>query len=340
MSSRPVFLEHPSSLEHETGGHPENAQRLIALAAELERRDYLGYERVLSPAVERAVLERVHTAAHVELIERVAEQGGAQLDADTLVSPGSYVAALHAAGGAVELVRRLLDGGPGQTGFSAHRPPGHHAVRDRAMGFCLFNNVAVAAQSAIDHHGLERVMIFDWDVHHGNGTNDIFWESSQVLFVSIHQSPLYPGSGQISQIGGGEGRGYTVNLPVPPGTGDEPYISLVEEIVVPLGRSYKPQLILISAGYDAHLEDPLADCAVTDAGFEAMAAQMRDLAARLEVPLGCVLEGGYAVHALARSAAATMGALAGGVDAPDATVAHPLARDALLRLAPTWPDLL
>jgi len=340
MSSRPVFLEHPSSLDHDTGGHPENVRRLIALAAELERRDYLGYERVLSPAVERAVLERVHPAHYIDAIARISEQGGGQLDEDTLMSPGSYTAALHAAGGAVELVRRLLDGGPGQTGFSAHRPPGHHAVREQAMGFCLFNNVAVATQFALDHYGLERVLILDWDVHHGNGTNDIFWATDQVMFISIHQWPLYPGSGRLSDFGDGAGNGYTVNLPVPPGTDDEAYLSLVDDVVKPLAREYKPQLLLISAGYDAHIEDPLADCAVTDEGFAGMAAQMRDLAGYLDVPLGCVLEGGYAVHALARSVAATMSALLPGVQAPDTGVAHPLARDALLRLNVLWPDLL
>ncbi|MGH2844017.1 MAG: histone deacetylase family protein [Solirubrobacteraceae bacterium] len=342
MAPQPVFLEHPSSLEHDTGEHPECAARLRGLDAELQRRSHFGYRRVSSPAVERAVLELVHPASHIERVESLAAAGGGPIgavDEGTIVSPRSYVAALHAAGGAVELVRLLLEGGAGQVGFSAHRPPGHHATATEAMGFCLFNNVAVAARHALENLGLDRVMVFDWDVHHGNGTNDIFWETDQVLFVSIHQWPLYPGTGRACEIGAGGGEGYTVNLPVAPGTGDDAYVSLVRDVVVPLGRAYAPQLILVSAGFDPHIEDPLAQCACSDAAFPAMATLIRDLAAELEVPLGCVLEGGYAIDALARCAAAVMQALLPGVGAPAAGAGHPLARDALLRLRPYWPDL-
>jgi acetoin utilization deacetylase AcuC-like enzyme len=339
MASRPVFLEHPSSLEHDTGGDPERAERLLALHEELDRHDHFGYERIESPAVDRAVLERVHAAAHVDALERLAQAGGGRLDADTVMSRGSFGAALHSAGGAVELVRRLVQGGPGQVGFSAHRPPGHHALPGRAMGFCLFNNVAVAARHALDSLGLERVLILDWDVHHGNGTSDIFWESDQVLLISIHEWPLYPGSGRASEVGAGAGRGHTVNLPVPPGTGDDVYVSLVRDVAVPLARAYAPQLILISAGYDAHFEDPLADCAVTEAGFAAMTTLMRQLAIELGVPLGCVLEGGYAVHALARSVAVTMRSLLPGVASDEVAPVDPLASQALARLAEFWPGL-
>ncbi|MDE3134615.1 MAG: histone deacetylase, partial [Acidobacteriota bacterium] len=236
--------------------------------------------------------------------------GGAQLDPDTFVSPGSYSAALHAAGGAVELVRRLVAGGAGQVGFSAHRPPGHHAIPDRAMGFCLFNNVAVAARHAVSALGLERVLILDWDVHHGNGTNDIFWDTDEVLFVSVHQLPLYPGSGRASELGQDAGYGYTVNLPVPPRSGDSEFVSLVRDVVLPLGRSYAPQLVLVSAGYDAHEHDPLAECTVSDLGYVAMTELVRDLGAELQAPVGCVLEGGYDVDALARCVVATMETLA------------------------------
>jgi acetoin utilization deacetylase AcuC-like enzyme len=340
MAPRPLFLEHQSSLEHDTGGDPESAQRMLVLTAELERHGHFGYERITSPAVARGVLERVHPAPYVDALAEFAASGGGRVDADTVVSPGSYVAALHAAGGAVELVRRLVAGGPGQVGFSAHRPPGHHAIPERAMGFCLFNNIAVAARHAIDGLGLERVLILDWDVHHGNGTSDVFWESGQVLFVSIHEWPLYPGSGRTSEVGRGPGRGYTVNAPVPPRTGDDAYLSLVHDVAVPLARAYRPQLILISAGYDAHVEDPLADCAVTEPGFAGMASLMRDVAAELAVPLGCVLEGGYAVHAMARSVAATMQALLPDATGPAPVPVHPLAADALVRLQEFWPALI
>ena len=177
------------------------------------------------------------------------------------------------------------------------------------MGFCLFNNVAVAARFALEHRGLERVMIVDWDVHHGNGTNDVFHADPSVLFVSIHQWPLYPGSGAASDTGEGDGEGFTVNLPVPAGTGDAEYTALIDETVVPLAREYRPQLVLVSAGFDAHRDDPLANCLVTEEGFAAMTRSLCDVADSVGAPLGCVLEGGYALDALGRSVAATMEAL-------------------------------
>src|SRR5947209_1580513 len=200
---RSVFLEHPSSFGHQTGPHPEQPARISAIERELTRRDWLDYERLESPAVDCALLTQVHPPEYVQAIEQLAAHGGGALDLDTVMSEGSYEAALHAAGGAVRLVELLLAGDAG-CGFSAHRPPGHHATPDRAMGFCLFNNVAVAATSAL-RSGLERVMILDWDVHHGNGTNDIFHASDRVLFVSIHQWPFYPGTGPAQDVGTGAG---------------------------------------------------------------------------------------------------------------------------------------
>jgi acetoin utilization deacetylase AcuC-like enzyme len=337
-----VFLDHSSSLRHETGSHPEQPARIVAIERELSRRDWVGYRRISSPAVDRAVLTAVHPESHVASIEAAANAGGAQLDLDTVVSEGSFVAALHAAGGAVALVDLLLDG-DAPCGFSAHRPPGHHAEAARAMGFCLFNNVAVAARYALDVRGLERVMILDWDVHHGNGTNDIFHASRQVLFVSIHQSPLYPGSGLASDVGVAEGAGFTINLPVAPGSGDEAYCSLVEHVAAPLARAFAPQLILISAGFDAHREDPLAECDVTDQGFGLMSATIRRVGEELAVPVGAVLEGGYALGALARCVAVVMQALAGaGAPQPGDDDRVPLTRaahDALARIARWWPGL-
>jgi acetoin utilization deacetylase AcuC-like enzyme len=339
MSAAPVLLQHPSSLAHDTGPHPEQPARMLAIERELEARDYLGFERVSSPAAHRSTLRAVHPERHIDLVERMAAAGGGEIDGDTIVSEGSFEAALHAAGGAVALVDRLLDGSA-PSGFSSHRPPGHHAEAARAMGFCLFNNVAVAAQHALDAHGAERVMIVDWDVHHGNGTNDIFIEDPRVLFVSVHQSPLYPGTGAASDVGAGPGRGFTVNLPVAPGTGDDGYRSLIDHVAVPLARRYAPRLLLISAGFDAHLEDPLADCRVTDAGFAAMTRSLRDCCVERGVAVGAVLEGGYALDALARSVAATMEVLAGGGADPSEPVA--VSRDAqhaLARLEQFWPGL-
>jgi acetoin utilization deacetylase AcuC-like enzyme len=342
MSAAPVLLDHPSSLAHDTGPHPEQPARILAIERELEARDYLGFERVSSPAAHRSTLRAVHPERHIDLVERMAAAGGGQIDADTVVSAGSFQAALHAAGGAVALVDRLLDGSA-PSGFSIHRPPGHHAEAARAMGFCLFNNVAVAAQHALDAHGMQRVMIVDWDVHHGNGTNDIFSEDPRVLFVSVHQSPLYPGTGAASDVGAGAGRGFTVNLPVAPETGDAGYRSLIDHVAVPLARRYAPQLLLISAGFDAHEEDPLADCRVTDAGFAAMTRSLRDCCAEHSGPVGAVLEGGYSLDALARSVAATMEVLAGGapgpVDGPGEVAVSRDAERALARLEEFWPGL-
>jgi acetoin utilization deacetylase AcuC-like enzyme len=336
-----VFLEHPSSLEHDTGGHPEQGARITAIERELSRLGWLGFERLESTPVERSVLTRIHPGSYVEAIERISARGGGYLDLDTVASAGSFNAALHSAGGAVRMVEMLLDGAA-SFGFSAHRPPGHHALPTRAMGFCLFNNVAIAARHALDEGGLERVMVVDWDVHHGNGTNDIFHASNQVLFVSIHQMPLYPGTGSAADVGSGEGQGFTVNLPVPPGTGDGGYGSLVEHVAVPLARAFEPQLILISAGYDAHRDDELADCTVTEQGFASMAGALRHVSEALAVPLGAVLEGGYALTALARSVAATMEALAAPGDggrAPAQVNDSPAASEARDRLSRWWPEL-
>ncbi len=311
-----MFLAHPSSLDHDPGPHPEQAARMIAIEDALAAHgglDALGFRAIRSPAVDRAVLEAVHPHEYVEALEQLSRRGGGQLDLDTAMSEGSFAAAVHGVGGAVALAE-LLVRGEAAIGFSAHRPPGHHALADRAMGFCLFNHVAVAAQHALDELGLERVMVFDWDVHHGNGTNDIFHASDRLLFVSIHQFPLYPGTGAAADAGSGAGEGFTVNLPVSAGSGDSVYLSLVEHVVAPLARAFAPQLVLISAGYDAHLEDPLADCRVSDEGFAAMVAVVLDVCQELDTPLGAVLEGGYALPALGRSVAATLAAMAVSVD--------------------------
>jgi acetoin utilization deacetylase AcuC-like enzyme len=344
MASAPVWLEHASSLRHDTGEHPERAARMQAIERELSARDWLGFERVQSPAVERAVLEAVHPSRYVESIERACASGGGFLDMDTVVSADSFEAALHGSGGAVRMVDLLLDGSAPYA-FSAHRPPGHHATQSRAMGFCLFNHVAVAARYALDARALQRVMILDWDVHHGNGTNDIFHASDEVLFVSIHQSPLYPGTGPAADVGSGDGRGFTVNLPVPPGSDDRVFCSLVDRVAVPLARAFAPQLLLISAGYDAHHEDPLGECRVTEQGYADMTRAMRRLGEELEAPVGCVLEGGYALDALATSVAATLAALQGpvgasGTDGAADSGAPPAVVDAALeRLSEWWPAL-
>ncbi len=338
-----VYLSHPCSLEHDTGEHPERGARITAIEAELDRRGWLGLRRVDSTPVADALLCAVHDPGYVGFVERSCALGPGQLDVDTAVGgPGSCQAALHAAGGAVALVDLLL-GGEAPSGFSAHRPPGHHAEPARAMGFCLFNNVAVAAAHALAAHGLERVLVLDWDVHHGNGTNDMFHASRDVLYASIHQSPLYPGTGSASDVGVGAGAGYTVNLPVPPGSGDACFTSLLEHVVVPIALGYQPQLVLVSAGYDAHRDDPLADCSVTEEGYAWMTAALMRLGADLGVPVGFVLEGGYDLGALARSVAASLEviiACSNGAGAQpglgSGSDVHPVAAAARTRLADRW----
>jgi acetoin utilization deacetylase AcuC-like enzyme len=308
-----LLFSHPSSLEHDTGAHAENAHRLVAIRRLLESTDWLGWELVESPAIDPDVLALVHPPEHVASIQnaslQAASSGPLMLDADTIISEGSYTAAMYAAGGAVELVRRLVQERAHRIGFSIHRPPGHHATASQAMGFCLFNSIAVAARYATAVLGLDRVAIVDWDVHHGNGTQDIFWESDQVLFASIHESPLYPGSGAPGEIGAGRGMGFTLNLPVPAGAGDAEFLVRLERRIIPRLRQFTPDLILVSAGFDAHAHDPLAHCRVSESGFAEMARLTLGLADEFQVPLGLVLEGGYDAEALARSVAATMEAL-------------------------------
>ncbi|HEX6712618.1 MAG TPA: histone deacetylase [Thermoleophilaceae bacterium] len=304
-----LYFRHPSSVEHDTGAHPENKARIPAIENELERRGWLGWERREAPEVQIAQLERIHPREHIEHIRSVVDAGGGWFDADTMASPGSWGAALHAAGGACALVDALMTS-EAPTGFAGLRPPGHHCETARPMGFCLFNNIAVAAQHALDAHGVERVAIFDWDVHHGNGTNDIFHARRDVLYVSIHQSPLYPGTGPLRDIGSGDAEGYTVNLPVPPGAGEPLWLSLVQHLVTPVIRSFEPGLILVSAGFDAHRADPLAQCMLATESFAKMATHVAATARGLGVPFGAVLEGGYDLDALAASVAATLEAFA------------------------------
>jgi acetoin utilization deacetylase AcuC-like enzyme len=339
VGSSPLWLRHDASLRHDIPGHPERPERIVALESELDRHDWFGFARVEAPPATRALLHAVHPEEYVAFIEDLCASGGGMIDMDTAAVGPTYEAALHAAGGAAALVDALL-GGEAPTGFAALRPPGHHAEPARAMGFCFFNNVAVAARRATAAHGCERVLILDWDVHHGNGTNDIFHAADDVLFVSIHEWPLYPGTGPASDLGSGAGEGYTVNLPVPSGSGDETYRSLVDHVACPLIAAWEPQLVLVSAGFDAHRLDPLADCRVSAEGYAAMTASLRGACRAVGAPLGLVLEGGYSLEALTSSVAALAPVLAGeAVVGVDPVAVHPLAERAADRLARWWPAL-
>ena len=299
-------------LEHGAAGHPESPARLEVAWAELQRHGLLDHVALIEPGpAELADVERVHAAGHVRLVRALAAEGGGWVDGDTLVSPGSYDAALRAAGAAVEGCAAVLSGRQ-QNAFALVRPPGHHALPDRAMGFCLFNNVAVAAASALAVGGADRVLVVDFDVHHGNGTQDIFYDRADLCLFSTHQHPLYPGTGRLSETGAGAGAGCTANLPLPPGCGDAVYARVFDEVLAPLARRCRPDLILVSAGYDAHWSDPLAGMRLTVDGYVALMERLRDLAAELcGGRLVAVLEGGYNLDAVAAAVVASCQVLAG-----------------------------
>jgi acetoin utilization deacetylase AcuC-like enzyme len=316
-ASTALYFRHPACLEHDPTvrmpRHPDVPERLRAIERELEAVDWLGWERRTAPAATEAELGLVHSADHVRRIREMAALGGGAIDPDTFVGEPSYRAAAHAAGAACEMTRALTRGEAG-VGFCGARPSGHHAEPDRAMGFCLFNNVAIAAALATAQLGVERVFVLDWDVHHGNGTAEAFYRRADVLVASIHQAGIYPGTGALAEVGSGAGEGYTINLPVPGGAGEDLWLSLLEHILVPVALEFAPELILVSAGFDAHREDPLADCRLETESFARMARLLRDLG----VPLGLVLEGGYEPDALAQSVVATLAALVDDEPAPSA----------------------
>ena len=328
-----LLYTHQSSYAHETGSHPENAGRIRAIEAALDQASLPGLHAVDPPRATNEQLARAHDPAHLASMEAFCAAGGGMIDLDTVASPGSWEAALRASGAGCDAVDRLL-AGEDSSAFCALRPPGHHAETGKAMGFCLVNQVAVAAEHARTR-GSDRVLIFDWDVHHGNGTEEIFKESSDVLYASIHGWPLYPGTGDIAFTGEGAGEGYTVNMPVPNGSGDELFEALTEHVVAPVARDFKPGLIAISAGFDAHKDDPLASCEVTEAGYRNMSAQVAAVAEELSVPVLVCLEGGYDPSALGRSVVAMLEGLADG--SPQSGSDEALAAPYRERFSANWP---
>jgi acetoin utilization deacetylase AcuC-like enzyme len=300
---------HPACLEHDPGrGHPESPARLQAVLAALDRDRFASLDRIEAPRASREALERVHAPAYVtRILASEPAEGIVRLDEDTAMSPNSAEAALRAAGAVVAAVDAVLNDTASRA-FCAVRPPGHHASADQAMGFCLFNNVAVGAAHALAGHGLERVAIADFDVHHGNGTQDLFAREPRVLFLSSHQSPLYPGSGAASETGVGN----LVNAPLPPGTGSQAFRRTWEEVLLPRLNAFAPQLLLISAGFDAHRDDPLAQLQLEADDYAWLTTRLLDLACMHAAGrVVSTLEGGYDLGALAVCAAAHVGALMG-----------------------------
>ena len=257
----------------------------------------------------RDILQLVHLAGYVDHIESACRSGPTALDPDTIASPGSWEAALRAVGAVTLAIDRMMDGSL-HAAFCAVRPPGHHALTDRAMGFCLFNNVAISARYAQRQHRLSRVLIVDWDVHHGNGTQAIFYDDPSVLYVSTHQYPFYPGTGSRQETGQGKGQGFTVNVPLPAGAGNQELVQAFQNELVPKADAFRPELVLISAGFDAHRDDPLAGLAVTEDGYAELTRIVRQIADRHSSGrIVSVLEGGYNLQALAASVKAHLEAL-------------------------------
>ncbi|HXV36581.1 MAG TPA: histone deacetylase, partial [Myxococcota bacterium] len=284
----PRFAEHRAPI-----GHPERAERVAAVAAAIAARSE-PIARIAPRAATPDEIALVHSREHVDRIAEAVKHAPARLDVDTFVSPRSLEVALLAAGGAIELALAIARGEI-TCGLAALRPPGHHAETDRAMGFCLFNNVAIAARALQRAARVERILILDWDVHHGNGTQHFFETDASVLYASIHQFPLYPGTGAVGEIGTGRGEGFTLNVPLPAGCGDREYVGVMLNLIEPAARRFKPEMLLVSCGFDAHRDDPLADMNVTRDGFRDMAAIARAIADDLCAGrIAFVLEGGYA----------------------------------------------
>ncbi len=308
---RTAFLYHPAFLKHDTGPwHPEKPERLTSITEELKKEGVHGRLAHVEPQpANEETVALVHDPAYVELARREIESGGRSLSTgDTVVSKESWRAVVLAAGAAVTAVDLVAEG-KSRNAFCAVRPPGHHArPRKGGMGFCVFNNVAIAARHAQRKHGVERALIIDWDVHHGNGTQDAFWSDGTVMNFHTQQRGIYPGTGYEDERGEGKGRGLIMNFPLARGTGNDTFARLYREKLVPAARRFRPEFILVSAGYDSHRDDPLGDLALDEAGYAALTRIVADLAEEIcDGRFVVVLEGGYNLRAIARSAAATIG---------------------------------
>ncbi len=295
---------------HDVPRHPEQPGRVEAVMERLGAGGRLaGLEQLAPRAATDAELELIHPASHIDYVRSMDEASGGRIDADTRVVPGTFAAATHAAGGTLAALDAMLSGEVGAA-FAIVRPPGHHATVDRAMGFCYFNNVAIAAASARQTHGVQRIAVADFDVHHGNGTQDVFWTDPDLLYCSLHQYPFYPGSGHWRETGGPGAEGATVNVPLQEGCGDAEYLRVFDALLLPIIERFRPELLLVSAGYDAHAGDPLAGMAVSTEGYRAI---MRRLRATADTVCGgrlvATLEGGYDLNDLAASVEASIGAL-------------------------------
>ena len=316
MLKTAVVTDHAYARHFAGRSHPERPERIRALIDMTESIDRSGLQR---RAPREATLEEIalcHQPQYMQLMRETAALERFDFDPDTHTSRDSYRTALLAAGGVLTAVEAVMDGET-DNAFAMVRPPGHHALPDRAMGFCFFNNVAIAAAWLLKHRGLRRIMIVDWDVHHGNGTQAMFYESPEVLYASTHQYPHYPGSGSLHEIGAGRGEGYTINAPMPADFGDDEYLRFFDDLILPIGRKFRPEFILVSAGFDCHWRDPLAQMRVTEEGFVGMARRVKKLAAECcQGKMVAALEGGYDLEALVNSGRAVLEELGRYADEP------------------------
>jgi acetoin utilization deacetylase AcuC-like enzyme len=331
----------PMFLRHETGEHVESRQRLIAATEALTNSD-VDFDWITPQPAELQAIARIHDMSYIQTVREIAEEGGGWLDWDTAISPDSYEAALLAAGAGIMAAEKAVT--DARRAFLLVRPPGHHARRSKGMGFCLFNNIAVAASYALDELKLERVLIVDWDVHHGNGTNESFYDDSRVLFFSVHESNHYPGTGEVADVGSGEGAGYSINVPLTAGCGDGALLEAFESLLLPVARAYRPQLVLVSAGYDGQRGDPLGDLNYSESAYQWMAARLSSFCEQSGAAGPVVfLEGGYVPNMMASSVIATLRGMAAEEPdfAPEASVAE--RRDverAVTALRPYWEQIL
>ena len=304
------YIYDPIFLKHTQPGHPESAQRLQAILAKLESSSLLAsLQHIPSRAATLEELSYVHPVSYIQQIKEISQSGGGHLDPDTYTTPETYDAAATAVGSLIDLTLAVIDDQL-KNGFALVRPPGHHALPNRAMGFCIFSNVAIAAKAAQLQRDLERVAIVDFDVHHGNGTQAIFEEEPSVLYISSHQYPYYPGTGSLKEIGQGKGKGTIVNFPLPGGVGDKGFQTLYTEVLIPVMRQFKPQLIIVSAGYDCHWNDPLADLGLSLTGIAWISQALVNLANELCAgKIVFALEGGYNLKVLRLGVANSIKAL-------------------------------
>ncbi len=346
--TRTGIVRHPLYIEHDMGAfHPETPRRLTSIYAMLDTPEMVGRFTEIEPRKSGfSDLVRVHDPGYIQTV--AATKGRTvSLDPDTSTCPASYDAAILAAGGTLAAIDAVMYGRV-RNAFCLHRPPGHHAERDRAMGFCFFNNVAVGATHAIETHELERVLIVDPDLHHGNGTQHSFYHQNNVLYMSTHQYPFYPGTGHYREVGDGEGRGFTVNVPLDYGFGDGDFERVFDELLMPIARAYRPELVLMSAGYDTYIDDPLGAMRVTPHGFGIMFDRLLALADECcDGRFVAVLEGGYHLQGLTDSVRTSLCVMDAEPGARGEWTAEPLRRDAVDSVirtvrqthAPYWPGL-